>query len=191
MTDANANPSVVALVGLSGVGKSKVVELIGKMRDFETVYFGGVVLAELKARGLDHTPAAEADVRESLRAEFGMAAMALKSLPSIEAALAAGRDVLIDGLYSYAELKVLREKLGERLRLIAIHARKSVRAERLAGRPVRPLTAEEMAERDKREIDNVEKAQPIALADFHVVNDGSEEMLADALGGCLGEIFGG
>lgn len=191
MTDANANPSVVALVGLSGVGKSKAVELIGKMRDFETVYFGGVVLAELKARGLDHTPAAEADVRESLRAEFGMAAMALKSLPSIEAALAAGRDVLIDGLYSYAELKVLREKLGERLRLIAIHARKSVRAERLAARPVRPLTAEEMAERDRREIDNVEKAQPIALADFHVVNDGSEEMLADALGGCLGEIFGG
>ncbi len=191
MTDANANPSVVALVGLSGVGKSKAVELIGKMRDFETVYFGGVVLAELKARGLDHTAAAEADVRASLRTEFGMAAMALKSLPSIEAALAAGRDVLIDGLYSYAELKVLREKLGERLRLIAIHARKSVRAERLAGRPVRPLTAEEMAERDRREIDNVEKAQPIALADFHVVNDGSEEMLADALGGCLGEIFGG
>ncbi len=191
MTDMKTTHSVVALVGLSGVGKSKAVELIGKMRDFETVYFGGVVLAELKARGLEHTPAAEADVRESLRAEFGMAAMALKSLPAIEASLEAGRDVLIDGLYSYAELKVLREKLGDRLRLIAIHARKSVRARRLAVRPVRPLTADEMADRDRREIDNVEKAQPIALADYHVVNDGSEEMLADALTGCLGEIFGG
>ena len=191
MTDTKATPSVVALVGLSGVGKSKAVELIGKMRDFETVYFGGVVMAELKARGLDHTPTAEADVRESLRAEFGMAVMAVKSLPAIEAALTAGCDVLIDGLYSYAELKVLREKLGDRLRLIAIHARKRVRAERLAARPARPLTADEMAERDRREVDNVEKAQPIALADYHVVNDGSEKMLADALANCLKGIFGG
>ncbi len=191
MTDANADPSVVALVGLSGVGKSKAVELIGNIRDFETVYFGGVVLAELKARGLDHTQAAEADVRESLRTEFGMAAMALKSLPAIEASLAAGRDVLIDGLYSYAELKVLRKTLGNRLWLIAIHARKSVRAKRLASRPLRPLTATEMVERDRREIDNVEKAEPIALADFHIVNDGSEAVLAAALGGCLGEIFSG
>ena len=170
-------PRIVALVGLSGVGKSTAVELISTMMDFDTVYFGGVVLAELEARGLTQTPDNEAEVRESL--------------PRIEAALAAGRDVMIDGLYSYAEYRLLGERFGDALTLIAIHARKSLRAARLAARPVRPLTAAQMTERDRREVDNLEKAQPIALADYHVVNDGTEEDLRRALAACVAEIEAG
>lgn len=191
MTESARPPRIVALVGLSGVGKSTAVDIVSRMMDFETVYFGGVVLAELDARGLGRTPGNEADVRESLRAEFGMAAMAVKSLPAIEAALTAGRDVLIDGLYSYAEYRLLRERFGDALTVIAVHARKTVRAARLAARAVRPLTAEEMAERDRREVDNVEKAQPIALADFHIVNDGSEVDLKAALADCVATISSG
>lgn len=188
MISTDKSARIVALVGLSGVGKSKAVELVSGMKPFETVYFGGVVLGELKARGLDHTPDNEALVREDLRAEFGMAAMAHKSLPAIETALAAGRDVLIDGLYSYAEYKVLGDRFGAALNLIAIHARKTTRVARLAVRPERPLTGDEMRLRDAREVDNLEKAQPIALADFHIVNDGSEAELRSSLAECIAAI---
>lgn len=188
MENLQSTARIVALVGLSGVGKSKAVELVSAMKPFETVYFGGVVLGELKARGLDHTPDNEALVREDLRAEFGMAAMAHKSLPAIEEALAAGRDVLIDGLYSYAEYKLLGDRFGDALNLIAIHARKSTRVARLAIRPDRPLTADEMRLRDAREVDNLEKAQPIALADYHIVNDGTEAELGAALAECLAAV---
>ena len=190
MTDTGKSPRIVALVGLSGVGKSTAVDLVSDMRPFETVYFGGVVLNEVDARGLARTSAAEAEVRESLRAEFGMAVMANKSLPAIDAAVAAGHDVLIDGLYSYAEYLVLREKFGDRLRLIAVHARKDVRAARLAARPVRPLSAAEMAARDAHEVGAVDKAQPIVLADYHVVNDGSVDDLRAGLAACIAGIFG-
>lgn len=185
MTEQKTSPRIIALVGLSGVGKSKAVELVSTMMTFEAVYFGGVVLAEVRARGLDPTPDSEAAVREDLRREFGMAAMAHKSLPAILEALGTGRHVLIDGLYSYAEYKLLGDRFGDALAVIAVHARKTVRIARLAARPVRPLTAAEMALRDAREVDRLEKAPPIALADYHVVNDGSEADLRAALEACV------
>jgi dephospho-CoA kinase len=46
-----------------------------------------------------------------------------------------------------------------------------IRYPRLAGRPVRPLTAEEAASRDKSEIENLNKGGPIAMADYVIPNE--------------------
>jgi dephospho-CoA kinase len=89
--------------------------------------------------------------------------------------------VAIDGLYSTAELSFLRGEFGSRLATVAIHSPHWLRAQRLGSREFRPLTASEMDERDLFEIANLDKAPPIALADFHVVNDGSMEELAERI----------
>jgi dephospho-CoA kinase len=48
-----------------------------------------------------------------------------------------------------------------------------LRRKRLAERPVRPFNAQEAAERDKTEIENLEKGGPIAIADYYIDNSGS------------------
>jgi dephospho-CoA kinase len=171
MTGKDHRPKIVCVVGLSGVGKTEAVRYMSQWADFERIYFGGVVLSEVRARGLEPTPDNEAIVREDLRRRFGMAVMAAKSIPQIEHALSEDRDVLIDGLYSYSEYKLLRSRFSDAVKLIAIHSRKSIRSKRLGSRLVRPLTPEGMTSRDEREVETLEKAEPIALADYHVVND--------------------
>ncbi len=172
---------VIGLVGLSGTGKSEASRILTEIGGLTIVYFGDVVLTEVRARGLDVVPENERRVREQLRASEGMAVMARRKLPEIRRGLDSTGKVLIDGIYSYAELKLLRAEFGDALIIIAIHAAKSVRAARLAGRPVRPLTRAEMEARDAAEVERLEKAQPIALADYHVVNDGTLEELKSAL----------
>jgi dephospho-CoA kinase len=180
--------TVVCIVGLAGVGKSQAVQIVSEWLDFEMIYFGGVVLEEVRQRGLEVTPLHEAMVREDLRREFGMDVMAKKSLPRILAAGGSGRDVLIDGLYSHSEYVLLKHHLGRRLRTIAVHSNRSVRAERLANRPIRPLTPEEMDLRDEKEIALLEKAPPIALADFHVLNNNDMASYIAALRTCFAQI---
>lgn len=168
---------IVAVVGMSGTGKSEVVKEFQTLHPFEYVYFGGAVVDEVKARGLEVTEANEAAVREDLRANHGMAAIAVLKLPAIEKALREGKDVLIDGLYSQAEYQLLSEKFDDALLLVAVHSNKDLRTLRLSSRPVRPLTPEEIKVRDFREIVYVDKGGPIATADYHILNNGSMDEL--------------
>ena len=167
---------IIALVGLCGTGKSEACAYLEGL-GFEVVYFGGTVVNEVKRRGMVVNPANEKAVREELRATHGMAAMAHINLPHIQSLLAAGKQVAIDGLYSLGELEVLRGAWGSRLKLLAIHAPKSLRYERLANRPVRPMTAQQVDERDTFEVKNLDKAGPIALADAHIINDTDRQTL--------------
>jgi dephospho-CoA kinase len=162
---------VLAVVGLAGTGKSEVVRHLVEERGCASVYFGSVVLDELKRRALPIKPANEQAVREALRRAEGMHVMAARSLPQIRQLRDAGLSVVIDGLYSDAERHLLQSEIGDALTILAVHAPRWLRARRLATRPVRPLTAIEMDERDDAEVRALDKATPIALADVHVVND--------------------
>lgn len=177
---ARSLPRVVGVVGLAGSGKSTVTDIL-KAKGYEVVYFGGVVLAEVAARGLERTHDNERLVREDLRANEGMAVMAKRSVPVIQQHLAAGRKVAIDGIYSMAEVDVLREALGDDLFIVAIHAPKALRQARSAVRGVRSMTPEELDARDAKELEALDKARPIVLADTHVVNDGGESDLGHRL----------
>ncbi|MBQ9544543.1 MAG: AAA family ATPase [Clostridia bacterium] len=162
-----------ALVGMCGSGKSVLCEHF-KNRGWDFVYFGGVTMNELKKRGLEKNEENERKIREELRATYGQAAFAILLIDEIEEKLEKG-DVVIDGLYSWSEFKVLDEKFGDRLKLIAVIADKSVRYHRLTKREVRPLTPEQAKSRDRAEIENLEKGGPIAVADWFVDNNGSIE----------------
>ena len=61
------------------------------------------------------------------------------------------------------------------MRTIAIVCDKSLRYDRLSKRDVRPFNNEEAKKRDITEIENIEKAGPIAYADYFIYNNGSME----------------
>jgi dephospho-CoA kinase len=140
------------------------------------VRFGDITDEEVKKRGLPLNEENERHVREQLRKEHGMAAYALLNLPRINALLKSS-NVVIDGLYSWEEYILLKERYGDMLKLIAVWASPSTRYKRLAGRAVRPLTTEQAASRDKAEIENSRKGGPIAMADFTLINETSIEDL--------------
>ena len=163
---------VIALVGMCGSGKSVCCEEF-RARGWEYVYFGGVTMKELEKRGLERNETNERSVREELRATYGPAAFAILLKEEIAEKLEKS-NVCLDGLYSWSELLVLREALGERLTVVAIVAERKKRYGRISGRTVRPLTPAQAESRDIAEIEKMEKGGPIAMADLFLFNDGSE-----------------
>lgn len=176
---------IIAIVGMCGSGKSIASDYIGEL-GYEKVYFGGVVLDKLKENNIEITPENEKVMREKLRADLGMAAMAIVLLPKIKE-LSKTKNVVLDGLYSWEEYLVLKEEL-ENLKVIAIVTDKELRYERLGTRDVRPLTKEEAMARDIAEIDNLHKAPPIAYADYFVINNGTIDDYKKRLDEILKEI---
>ncbi len=164
---------ITALVGMCGTGKSVVAEFIETQYQFSPIYFGGFVLAEVKRRNLEINSTNEKIVREDLRAQHGIDVMAKLAEGEIDTALAQGAQVSIDGLYSFSEYTYLKQKYGDQLVLLAVHSAKKLRYQRLGIREVRPLTPQQVDERDYFEIKNIEKAGPIAIADYHILNNGT------------------
>jgi dephospho-CoA kinase len=130
---------IIATVGMAGSGKSVAGERLESL-GFAKVYFGGLTIEEVKRRGLEVNEKNERAVREELRHTHGMGAFAILSLPKIEEILRQGKCVLIDGLYSFSEFKILNEKYGSELLVIAVFTPRELRYRRLAHREVRPLT---------------------------------------------------
>jgi len=166
---------IIAIIGMCGSGKSEAVKFFVDS-GYKRVYFGEVVMNEMKRLGLEVNEANERATRENLRKEFGMGAMAVKSLPIIEEFMKHS-NVVIESLYSWEEFKILKDKFGEAFKLITIYTTKELRYERLLKRPFRPLTNEESKSRDISEIEKLDKGGPIAYTDYLIINDGSlEEM---------------
>ena len=184
----NDHISAVALVGMPGSGKS-VCAAHFQHRGFYQFRFGQIVVDEVARRGWPLTPENERVVREQFRAEEGMAAIARRALPYLQDALTRHSTVVMDGLYSFSEYKMLREVFGANMVLIAVVCERGLRYQRLATRAERPLTAAEAERRDHLEIENLEKGGSIAIADFTLLNNGtSDELIAgvDALIARLG-----
>ncbi len=165
---------------MCGSGKSVIAdELVQK--GYEFLRFGQITMDTIKERGLEVSEANERLVRESLRKEHGMAAFAILNRPKIDKLLEKG-PVVGDGLYSWAEYKVLKEHFGKDMFVIAVYASPDLRYERLAKRGLdssdtnarnRPLTREQAISRDIAEIEISDKGGPIAMADFTLMNTGT------------------
>jgi len=166
---------VVAIVGMTGAGKSEVARIFGE-HGFRKVRFGDITDEELNNRGLEPNEENERRIREELRRKYGMAAYAMLSLPVIDSSLKSS-DVVVDGLYSWEEYTLLKERYVERLSVLAVCSSPATRYARLARRERRALTPREAASRDKSEIENINKGGPIAMADFAILNENSLEEL--------------
>lgn len=168
---------LLVLVGMPGAGKSTCVEYLEE-KNVPSVYFGGVTIDEVKARGLEVNESNEKLVREDIRANEGKDAYAKRMLKKIAQFEETGNQVVVvDGLYSWTEYKVFKEAYGENAIIIAIAAKRKSRHERLSSRPVRPLSDAEVTSREYAEIENLEKGGPIANADYTMLNDDTPEHL--------------
>ena len=168
---------LIAGVGLCGSGKSETSEFF-RQRGYTILYFGSLTLQELKKRNWEMNPENETKIREELRRQYGMHAYALLNLEKIKKALENG-SVFIDGLYSLSEYLVLREQFSKFF-VLCLFTSPRIRYDRLEKRTFRPLSKEQVWKRDLAEIQNLEKAGPIALADFIIQNDhGKEELKRD------------
>ncbi len=160
---------IIVVVGMCGAGKSVACDYIETL-GFQRIYFGAITFEKLKEANIEVTPENERMMREKLREEHGMGTFAILNLPKIEEAIKNG-PVLIESLYSWEELKIIKDKFKEEVITIAIVVDKTKRYERLAQREVRRLTFEEAKKRDITEIENISKAGPIAYADYIVDNN--------------------
>lgn len=177
---------IIAVVGMCGAGKSVASDLLENM-GYKKVYFGGVTMEKLKEENLEVNPANEKMMRERLRSELGMGAYAKILLPRIKE-YSNECNTVLDGLYSWDELKILKNELGDKLTVVAIITDKKVRYERLEKREIRPLSNLEAQNRDISEIENIAKAGPIAYADYFILNNGSIEDYKNRLDEILKQI---
>ena len=166
---------VVSIVGMPGAGKSEVARIFAE-KGYTRIRFGELTDREVRRRGLELNERNEREVRESLRQEHGMAAYAKLNLPAIDIALTKG-NVVIDGLYSWEEYLVIKEKYGNNFRVVAVWSSPYTRHKRLSQRRERPLSEEEATSRDRAEIEKVNKGGPIAMADFTLTNESSLDSL--------------
>ncbi|MFH1253088.1 MAG: AAA family ATPase [Candidatus Uhrbacteria bacterium] len=179
---------LVAVVGMCGSGKSLLSDMLVK-EGYGFVRFGQVVLDETKRRGEPPTEALQREIRENFRKQYGMGVMAILNIPKFDDLLKTGH-VVGDGLYSWEEYKILKEKYGQNLIIVAVYAPPEIRYQRLEKRfPDSKDTAlrnhnfshEAAAARDVAEIENLAKGGPIAMADYTILNIGTVEEYQDKI----------
>ena len=190
---------LICLVGMCGAGKSEVAEHLKTKKEYGFVRFGQITLDKVREMGKEPTEALEREIREKMREEHGMAAFAILNISKFDKLLEKG-DVIGDGLYSWEEYLVLKEKYGDQLIVIATYAPPKMRYERLEGRAkrhgkdddkrYRSFPKEEATSRDKSEIENLHKAGPIAMADYLVKNTTSLDDLKSQVDDIYKEIYG-
>lgn len=162
---------VVAIVGMAGAGKSEVARVF-ENRGFSRIRFGDTTDEELKKQGMEVKEENERQMREALRRRYGMAAYAMLNLSRMDVAVKSA-PVAVDGLYSWEEYTFLKNYYRQDFLVVAVWASPEVRYARLAKRTVRPLTQEEAFSRDEAEITGLNKAGPIAMADYTILNESS------------------
>ncbi len=183
-----ASKKIVFIVGMPGSGKSIVSDELVK-GGFLYVRFGQIVIDEVKKRDLEINADNEKTVREELRKEHGMGAMATLNMEKFDELLKKS-NVVGDGLYSWTEYKILKEKYGEKMYVLAMYAPPKLRYERLENRTAendtdsrfRSISKEKSKARDYAEIEGIEKGGPIAMADFTIINMGTVEDVKTQLG---------
>lgn len=180
---------------MTGSGKSAVADYLVQ-KDWGFCRFGQIVLDIVKERGLAPTEENERPIREQLREEHGMAAMAILNIPKFDDILRT-QNLVADGLYSWSEYKKLKEYYGDRLAVVAVYAPPKLRYERLAGRVLagddvnlrnRPATIDAARARDFAEIENIEKGGPIAMADYTIINTRDRDFLFKQINEILTDI---
>ncbi len=171
------NVKILAIVGMSGSGKSVAVDHLTS-KGYPKVYFGGMIYKEMEKRGIARTENGEAEkkFREEIREQEGKDWVVNKVIAETNDLIAAGQKrIVLDGVYSWTEYKILKREFPTNITFLAIVVDKKLRYERVAKRPGRSFDGAAIRERDRSEIENLEKGGPIVAADYYVLNNGTIE----------------
>lgn len=171
---------IIALVGLSGAGKSTVTDYLGT-KDYPKVHFGNVILSALKEAGLEPTLENEKMMREKLRGEEGEEGedvVVRRIIEQIHHLVDSGQHrIIADGMGAWDAYKLLRHEFPGELTVVALATPRRLRHHRLTTRIERPLTDAEANQRDYDEIERLNKGGVIAMADYFVPNEDDTDAL--------------
>lgn len=184
------NVKIIAIVGMSGSGKSVAVDYLTD-KGYPKVYFGGMIYKEMEKRGIKRTEDGESEkkFREEIREKEGKDWVVNQVIAETKDLINAGQKrIILDGVYSWTEYKKLKHEFPGKLTFIAIVVNKKLRYDRVARRPGRAFDSKAIRERDRSEIENLEKGGPIAAADYYILNNGTIDDLENDLSNVLKEI---
>ncbi len=177
MTNPDSPVKIVAFVGLAGSGKSSAVDYLIE-KGYPKIYFGGILYKAMEEAGIEITWESQQTFREEIREREGKDFIVKRAIKEVRGLIDAGqKHIILDGLYTWSEYKILKHEFPGEITVIAIVTPKHLRKQRMANRPERPMTSEEVDQRDWAEIENIEKGGPIAIADYFIHNEGSLEKL--------------
>lgn len=184
------NVKLLVVVGMSGSGKSVVVDYLTD-KGYPKVYFGGMIYKEMEKRGIERTEDGESEkkFREEIRQKEGADWVVRQVIEEVKDLIQAGQKrIILDGVYSWTEYKILKREFPESVKFVALVVDKELRYARVAKRGDRAFDARAIRERDRSEIENLEKGGPIAAADYYILNNGTVEELQENVDLMLGEM---
>lgn len=161
---------LIAVTGLAGAGKTTAIRHLEAGGIGRQIYVGAYIQAEVRRRNLEVTAENESIVRDDMRRLFGrdvFANMVVRELGNS----VPQEHLLLDAIYVREEADCYRQKLGMQIVILGLEADFELRAERLARRPNRSLTRQQLRDRDTYECETLRIHEVVAAADHRLVND--------------------
>lgn len=156
---------ILAFVGLTGSGKTVAVDYLTE-KGYPKVNFDNFVVDN------NLGPNEKLAFYKDLTSRNGKDFLALKIIDQIQDLINAGQHkIIIDGPLSWTEYKALKHEFPGCITTIAIVTSRHLRHNRLINDPKRDISQDDVDKQDWFEIEELEKAGPIAIANLYISNN--------------------